>query len=213
MMPLLRYEKENIRKERNLIKMEKTEKIKEDLKNILSERRYIHSVGVMEMCETLAKIYGVDVEKAKIAGLLHDNAKEMSPEEMLDYVEKNNIEITEIERINTPILHGKIGADIAKKKYGVDKQIEDAIKYHTTTSTKMDTLAKIVFVSDKVELNRKSVDYDLEAERKLAKEDLDATILLILDSNITSLVKKGKLIEHESIETRNKLIIDKMKKN
>ena len=95
----------------------------------------------------------------------------------------------------------------------MDKQIEDAIKYHTTTSTKMDTLAKIVFVSDKVELNRKSVDYDLEAERKLAKEDLDATILLILDSNITSLVKKGKLIEHESIETRNKLIIDKMKKN
>ena len=75
MMPLLRFERENIKKERNLIKMEKTEKIKEDLKNILSERRYIHSVGVMEMCETLAKIYGVDVEKAKIAGLLHDNAK------------------------------------------------------------------------------------------------------------------------------------------
>ena len=57
MMPLLRFERENIKKERNLIKMEKTEKIKEDLKNILSERRYIHSVGVMEMCETLAKIW------------------------------------------------------------------------------------------------------------------------------------------------------------
>ena len=70
--------------------------MKEDLKNILSERRYIHSVGVMEMCEKLAKIYKVDVEKAKIAGLLHDNAKEMSPEEMLNYVKKNNIEITEI---------------------------------------------------------------------------------------------------------------------
>ncbi len=193
--------------------MEKTEKIKEDLKKILSERRYIHSVGVMEMCETLAKIYGVDVEKAKIAGLLHDNAKEMSPEEMLDYVEKNNIEITEIERINTPILHGKIGADIAKKKYGVDKQIEDAIKYHTTTNIKMDTLAKILYVSDKIEMNRMSDEYNIQEEREVAKKDLDRAVLMIIDSNIESLIKKGKLIEQESIETRNKILIEMLKKH
>ena len=200
-------------KERNLIKMEKIEKMKEDLKNILSERRYIHSVGVMEMCEKLAKIYKVDVEKAKIAGLLHDNAKEMSPEEILDYVKKNNIEITEIEKINTPILHGKIGADIAKKKYGVDKQIEDAIKYHTTTNIKMDTLAKILYVSDKIEMNRMSDEYNIQEEREVAKKDLDRAVLMIIDSNIESLIKKGKLIEQESIETRNKILIEMLKKH
>ena len=200
-------------KERNLIKMEKIEKMKEELKNILSERRYIHSVGVMEMCEKLAKIYKVDVEKAKIAGLLHDNAKEMSPEEMLDYVKKNNIEITEIEKINTPILHGKIGADIAKKKYGVDKQIEDAIKYHTTTNIKMDTLAKILYVSDKIEMNRMSDEYNIQEEREVAKKDLDRAVLMIIDSNIESLIKKGKLIEQESIETRNKILIEMLKKH
>ena len=200
-------------KERNLIKMEKIEKMKEDLKNIVSERRYIHSVGVMEMCEKLAKIYKVDVEKAKIAGLLHDNAKEMSPEEMLDYVKKNNIEITEIEKINTPILHGKIGADIAKKKYGVDKQIEDAIKYHTTTNIKMDTLAKILYVSDKIEMNRMSDEYNIQEEREVAKKDLDRAVLMIIDSNIESLIKKGKLIEQESIETRNKILIEMLKKH
>lgn len=192
--------------------MEKIEKMKEDLKNILSERRYIHSVGVMEMCEKLAKIYKVDVEKAKIAGLLHDNAKEMSPEEMLNYVKKNNIEITEIEKINTPILHGKIGADIAKKKYGVDKQIEDAIKYHTTTNIKMDTLAKILYVSDKIEMNRMSDEYNIQEEREVAKKDLDRAVLMIIDSNIESLIKKGKLIEQESIETRNKILIEMLKK-
>ena len=193
--------------------MEKIEKMKEDLKNILSERRYIHSVGVMEMCEKLAKIYKVDVEKAKIAGLLHDNAKEMSPEEMLDYVKKNNIEITEIEKINTPILHGKIGADIAKKKYGVDKQIEDAIKYHTTTNIKMDTLAKILYVSDKIEMNRMSDEYNIQEEREVAKKDLDRAVLMIIDSNIETLIKKGKLIEQESIETRNKILIEMLKKH
>ena len=65
--------------------MEDIEKIKEDLKQILSERRYEHSIGVMNMAEELAKIYKVDIEIAKIAGLLHDNAKEMTKEEMFKY--------------------------------------------------------------------------------------------------------------------------------
>ena len=191
--------------------MELIDTIKKDLKEILSERRYIHSIGVMEMCAELAKIYNVDVEKAKIAGLLHDNAKEMTKEEMFKYVEENKIEINEIERASFPLLHGKIGADIAKKKYNVDKQVEDAIRYHTTTSPEMDTLAKIVYVSDKIELNRKSEDYDIEYERELAKKDLDRTVLYIIDANIKSLIEKGKLIEKDVIDTRNHLIIKNSK--
>ncbi len=88
MMPLLRFEKENIKKERNLIKMEKTEKIKEDLKRYYQKEDTFTQLSNGNVRNTCKKIYGVDVEKAKIAGLLHDNAKEMSPEEMLDYVEK-----------------------------------------------------------------------------------------------------------------------------
>lgn len=191
--------------------MELIEKIKEDLRENLSEKRYKHSVGVMEMAGELAKLYGADVETAKLAGLLHDIAKEMSSEDKLKYVEENNIAIDEVERINTPILHGKIGADVAKKKYGVSEQIQKAIELHTTTSPDMDIIAKIVYVSDKVELNRKSEDYDIEYERELAKKDLDETVIYIIESNIKSLLKKGKLIEPQSIETRNKLIISKMK--
>lgn len=190
--------------------MELIEQIKKDLKEILSERRYIHSLGVMEMAGKLAKIHNEDIETAKIAGLLHDIAKEMPKEEMLKYVKENNIETNKIERINTAILHGKIGADIARKRYGVSKQIQDAIKYHTTTSPEMDTLAKIVYVADKTEMNRKSEDYDIEYERKLAKEDLDAVLIYIIDANIKSLIDKNKLIEEESVETRNSLMIKKL---
>lgn len=192
--------------------MELIDKIKEDLKNTLSERRYIHSLGVMEMAVELAKIYNVDEKKAELAGLLHDNAKEMTPEELLKYVDDNNIKISEVERINTKILHGKIGADIAKKKYGVSKEIQEAIEYHTTTNPNMTTLDKIVFVADKIELNRKSATYDIEAERELAKKDLDGAVIFIINSNITSLIQKDKLINEESINTRNKLIIERMKK-
>lgn len=187
--------------------MEVLEKIKEELKQILSEKRYIHSIGVMEMSEELAKIYNVDVETAKIAGLLHDIAKEMPKEEMLKYVKENNIEITEVETINVGILHGKIGADIAKKKYNISEQIQKAIEYHTTTNPNMDTLAKIVYVADKIELNRKSDKFDIEIERKLAKENLDKALLLILDNTTKYLIDNNRLLVKESIDTRNKLLI------
>ena len=192
--------------------MELIDKIKEDLKNTLSERRYIHSLGVMEMAVELAQIYNVDEKKVELAGLLHDNAKEMTPEELLKYVDDNNIKISEVERINTKILHGKIGADIAKKKYGVSKEIQEDIEYHTTTNPNMTTLDKIVFVADKIELNRKSATYDIESERELAKKDLDGAVIFIINSNITSLIQKDKLINEESIQTRNKLMIERMKK-
>ena len=186
--------------------MELIEKIETDLKEILSEKRYNHSISVMNMAEELARIYGVDVVDAKIAGLLHDNAKEMSEEEMLKYAEKNNIEVTEFEMLNSKILHGKIGADIARKKYGISEQIAKAIEYHTTTNPEMDILAKIIYISDKIELTRKVEAFDLDAERKLAKEDLDKTLLLIIDNTTKYLIDNNKMIAVESIETRNKLL-------
>ena len=183
------------------------ENLKEDLKQTLSEKRYIHSIGVMEMAMELAKIYNVDVESAQIAGLLHDNAKEMTDEEMLQYVKKNNIKVSETEKNSIKLLHGKIGADIAKKKYGVSEEIAKAIEYHTTTNPNMDTLAKIVYVSDKIELNRKTEKYDVEVERKIAKESLDKAMLLIINDVTKYLIDQNKLIAIESIETRNKLLM------
>ena len=185
------------------------DEIKEDLKKILSTRRYIHSLGVMEMAGNLAKIYNIDVEKAMVTGLLHDIAKEMKPDKMLKYVKDNNIKIDEIEEKNIPMLHGKIGADIAKKKYKVDDSMKLAIQYHTTTDKNMDLLAKIIYVSDKIELNRDTDKYDIEYERDLAKKDLDATIIYIINDNIKFLIKKDKLIHPKSIETRNYLIMQK----
>ena len=91
--------------------MEKIDIIKEELKQILSEKRYIHSIGVMEMAMELAQIYNIDIETAQIAGLLHDNAKEMTDDEMLQYVKENNIQISETEKNSVKLLHGKIGAD------------------------------------------------------------------------------------------------------
>lgn len=187
--------------------MELIEIINKDLKEILSEHRYIHSIGVMERAGELAKIYGVDEEKAKITGLAHDIAKEMTEEEKMRYVEQRGIEVDEIEKINTSLLHGKIGADIAKEKYGFDLDMQKAIINHTTTDPNMDMLSKIIFVADKTEKNRNSDKYNIEYERQLADKDIDEAIIYILNSNINHLIKARKIIHPKSIETRNYLII------
>jgi predicted HD superfamily hydrolase involved in NAD metabolism len=183
------------------------EKIMKDVKNSLSEKRYIHSVGVMKQAEYLAEKYGQDIEVAKTVGIAHDIAKEMSQEEKLNYVKENNIEIDEIEKINVGLLHAKIGADICKKKYNFNEDMQNAIKYHTTGNEKMDTLAKIIFVADKTEENRKYED--LETVKKLADESLDKCMLYILNYMLVDNVKKEKLIHPDSINLRNKIMIEK----
>lgn len=99
----------------------KYEEIESDVKSVLSEYRFIHSLGVAKKAVELAKFYGVEEETAKKIGIAHDIAKEMTDEEMLEYVKTNNIEIDEIETVKPSLLHGKIGADIATKNMGLQK--------------------------------------------------------------------------------------------
>ena len=86
------------------------------------------------------------------------------------------------------LLHGKIGADICKKRYGFTTEMQNAIKYHTTGNEHMDKLAKVIFVADKIEENRKYKDNrkaeKLEVARKLAKENLDMAVLFEIDESL-----------------------------
>lgn len=188
--------------------MEKLENIQEELKTILSEKRYNHSIGVMKKAKELAAIYGIDTDIAELAGLAHDIGKEISNGEKLNYVKENNIEIDEIEKQNIGLLHAKIGADIVKKKYGFTEDMQNAIKYHTTAHPDMNLLAKIIFVADKVEEGR---SYErLEEFTELAKTDIDNCILSMLDYIINKNINDKKLIHPDSIFMRNKLLLNKL---
>lgn len=190
------------------------EKINDDVKNSLSEKRYNHSVGVMKKAEELAKLYNVDIGKAKLVGLAHDIGKELSKEAKLQYVKENNIDIDNIEKINVGLLHGKIGADICKKKYDFTDDMQEAIKYHTTGNKNMDVLAKVIFVADKIEEGRKYKDekklQDLEMAREIALKDIDKAVLYLIDSSLEYTIQKKELIHPDSIETRNEIIINRL---
>lgn len=180
------------------------ERIIEDVKNTLSKERYEHSVNVMNRAEELAKKYNVDVVKAKLVGIAHDIAKQLSKEEKIQYVKENNIEIDEIEKESVELLHAKIGADICKKKYNFTEDMCKAIVYHTTGSENMDDLAKVLFIADKTSAERNHIDFKkIKEAEKLGISEL---LIFILDNSIIYTIQKGGLIHPAGIYTRNKFL-------
>ena len=177
------------KKERRNLKMN-IEQIQKRLKETLSEKRYNHSLEVMKRCGELAEIYGVDVEKAKLVGLAHDIAKELSEEDALRIIEENNIKLDEIEMQNHGLWHAKIGAVICKNELGFTQNMVQAVENHTTAKPGMDLLSQILFVADCTGLDR---DWeDLHYARKLSEKDLSATIIYIIDLNISQKLRTGK---------------------
>lgn len=144
--------------------------------------RFEHTLGVAYTCQALAMRYEYDLDKAELAGLLHDCAKRYDGETMLKKCEERGIEISESERRDPSLLHAKLGAWMANEKYGVDdKEIADAIACHTTGKPGMTLLDKILYVADYIEPRRYKAS-ELPAMRKLAFEDLDLACFSIMES-------------------------------
>ena len=159
-------------------------KLTKAMEETLSGKRFQHTLGVAYTAAAMAMKYEVDVKKALIAGLLHDCAKCMSDEKLLKLSEKENIEVTDVERRNPYLLHAKVGAMLASKEYDIDdEEILDAITYHTTGRPGMTDLDKIVFVADYIEPGRDKAP-NLAKVRRLAFEDLDGAVRRILKDTL-----------------------------
>ena len=172
--------------------LEITQKLRKKLEKELKPDRYDHTLGVAYTSASLAMVHGANVDKALIAGFLHDCAKCLSHEEQLNICEKNNIEITDVERRNHSLLHAKAGMYIASTKYEVrDPEILNAIRYHTTGKEDMSLLEKIVYIADFIEPNRKPLD-DMNIIRKEAFTDIDRCLAHILHNSIVYLRTIGK---------------------
>lgn len=180
------------------------DEIREYVKYTLSEKRYNHSVGVMERAKELAIKYGADTDVCQKIGIAHDIAKEMTEEDKLKYVEENNIEIDDVERKNTGLLHAKIGKDIAMKKFGFSKSMGEAIANHTTGNKNMDIYSKILFIADRTSVDRNFED--LEYLKSLEDKGIDEAVLYILDKKIELQLKKKASIHLNGIIARNSLL-------
>lgn len=182
---------------------ERFNKIKKTLKKELDKDRYEHTLGVMYTSACLAMANGYDMEKAQLAGLLHDCAKCIPNEKKLKICAKNNIPVTQVEKDNPFLLHAKVGAFLARALYEIeDEEILHAISIHTTGAPAMNTLDKIVFIADYIEPKRDKAA-NLKEIRKTAFEDLDEALKMILCDTIHYLngSKNDKNIDPMTLET------------
>lgn len=185
------------------------EKIKKDLEEVLSEKRYNHSLGVADEAVRLAEHYGADRDKAYVAGLVHDCAKEIeNAKAKAMLTEKYGLTIDPIAMCTHKLLHGPLGACIAQKEFEIyDAEILDAIKYHTTAKANMSLLTKIIYIADYIEPNR---DFDgVEELRTIAYEDIDKAILVGIDFTLDELLARGNMFHPDTVHARNWLLLHK----
>lgn len=175
--------------------------LRECMKATLKPSRYLHSIGVEEVSCDLAVIHSCDMEKAAVAGILHDCAKALSTNEMLDICRTHNIHVSDMEEGNADLLHSKTGAILANLKYGVeDEEILNAIEYHTTGHPGMSVLEKIIFIADYIEPYRSELP-GIDDIRKTAYEDLDSAIVMIAGNTLSYLRRNGEDIDKATEET------------
>ncbi len=178
------------------------EKVLEFLRENLDDFRYGHSIRVMETAVELARIHGVDEEKAQMAGILHDSGKWKSREKTLQKVQDWGIILSEEERAEYNLVHGALSTYIAKNIFGIeDADVLNAIKNHITGRSAMSDLEKIVYIADMIEPAR---NYEfIDDFRAMAKVDLDRAMYEILNENLAHLIRNDRYIAGSSLEARN----------
>ena len=176
------------------------ENFEEHLKSMLTPARFAHSLGVRDTAIHLARLHGADIEKARIAGLLHDNAKNM--DNIYERCRDLEVELDEFELTSPPLVHAKLGAETAKCQFGItDSEILDAIRFHTVGRANMSLLEKIIFVADLTEPGR---DFpDVPPIRLLAEKDLDSAVCECVRATIKINEKRGNPVHPAAYEVLN----------
>lgn len=180
------------------------------LKENLDEERFEHSIGVSEKAKELAIKFGLDKEKARLAGLIHDCAKCL-PKEETNKIINENITIEQCEMINPKTYHAPVGAYVAKEILGVeDNEILSAIRWHTIGSSTMTDFDKIIFIADKIEdRTRPQCMIDFIAPELEKENGLNKALLACYKLTIKSLVDRDLKICLSTIELYNELLNDK----
>ncbi|WP_314627531.1 bis(5'-nucleosyl)-tetraphosphatase (symmetrical) YqeK [uncultured Selenomonas sp.] len=183
------------------------EAMKEELSRRLQKKRYEHSLGVADTAAMLAERFGADVEKARVAGLLHDCAREYKTEDLASEAARRSIDCGEVDRAMPLLLHAYVGARRAQEVYGVtDPEILQAIWRHTVGGEHMTTLDKIVYFADMIEPQR---DYpEVDALRELSRTaSLDTMALAGLSQSILFVLQTGRLIHPATVAARNEILL------
>lgn len=185
------------------------EDIREYIQKNYSEKRKAHTLQVENTGVKLGLIYGGDIEKIRTAALFHDICRGMEKDKLNEYIK--DFGLSE-EYLNNPDLaHGKVGAELMVRDFGInDEDVLNAVRYHTTSRKEMSLLEKIIYIADVIEPNRNHPG--VEELRELAFKDLDKAILASLNQCISFVKEKGYDLDNDTLEAKN-YIMEKIKED
>lgn len=166
--------------------------------SFLNYKRIPHVLGTEQEAIRLALRYGADVEKARVAALLHDCTKKLDADAQLALCEQYGIALDELERSALKLMHAKTGASIARDLFGVDQETYTAIFWHTTGHANMTLLEKIMYVADYIEPTRSFPGVD--RLRAACYEDLDKGLQMGLEMTIQEMHDRGNPVHSATLE-------------
>lgn len=173
------------------------------LKEDLNKSRFQHTLGVVQAAVVLAERYDVDIEKAILASLLHDCAKKN--ESKYELILSDKACITKKDMKPSPSYHAFLGSKVAQCIYDInDKDVLNAICFHTTGRFGMSDLEKVVYLADLIEPNRDHLD--LEYLRDESMKSLDRGVYAAMNHNLIYLFQNDRLVDKESLLARNELL-------
>jgi nicotinate-nucleotide adenylyltransferase len=172
-----------------------TVRMEEEARRLLSQSRFLHSRQVAVMASYLCGLFGLDGRAGYLAGVVHDIAKQLEDEELFKLVKADKRPVSALEKRKPSLLHGRAGAVLLKKEYGLlDQEILDAVAYHTTGSPAMGPLAKVIYIADKIESSREGVEpqlRDFSGYRGTGEPGLDRLFGKILGETVSWLRQRG----------------------
>lgn len=181
-----------------------------EIKKLLTESRFNHSMEVAKRARYLAEVWGQDKDKAYLAGLLHDITKNLSDDEQLKLMASSDIMLTDVDFASKKIWHSISGSIYIKEKLGIkDEEILSAVRYHTTGKANMSLFEKVIYIADLTSTDR--AYSDVETVRMLSEKDIDEAVLYVLKFTLCNLSQKELIIHKDTLEAYNFLIFERKK--
>ncbi|MBI2996456.1 MAG: bis(5'-nucleosyl)-tetraphosphatase (symmetrical) YqeK [Candidatus Melainabacteria bacterium] len=176
------------------------------LKQNVSEDRFSHIVRVVKTAKRYAKKLELDRYKAELSAWLHDIAKELPDEKLLEIAKQKNIDLDEVDYNMPHILHARVGAEIAKEKFGInDEDVLSGIRCHTLAEPDMGKIGMLIYLADATEPGREK-KFAAPVRKIFKEKGLKAAILLAIDKKILDVIERNKKVHPLTIKARNWLL-------
>ena len=180
-------------------------RIEDIARDALSTERFLHSRCTAVHARDMCVRFGIDPNAGYLAGIAHDLAKQLDNKQIIKIVKSEKHIMTDIEKGKPNLLHGKAASIILRDQYGIrNKDVLEAVAYHTSGCENMGPLAKIIYIADKTESTR---NIDPALKIMCRESALDAILIAVLEKTIGKLKARELDLSEDTL-----LLLEKIRK-